>query len=80
MPRAERVSIDDDEFTVHLVDGRRLVVPLDWFERLRHATSEQLHAWTLIGDGEGIHWPELDEDLSVIGLLSGSRPAQGTRD
>ena len=54
-----------------LDDGRELSVPLAWFPRLLHATPEQRQAWELIGRGEGLHWEELDEDISVAGLLAG---------
>ncbi|RMF72593.1 MAG: DUF2442 domain-containing protein [Alphaproteobacteria bacterium] len=69
--RAERVSITDNELVVDLADGRRLAVPLVWFPRLLHATPEQRERYELLGDGEGIHWPEVDEDVSVAALLEG---------
>jgi hypothetical protein len=56
---------------VSLVDGRKISIPLVWFPRLANATKAQLDNYELLGDGEGIHWPELDEDLSVAGLLNG---------
>ena len=68
-PRATNVSFTSDEMTVALADGRRLSVPLAWFPRLAKASPEQLRNCELLGDGEGIHWPDLDEDLSVEGLL-----------
>ena len=71
-PRATDVAIDDDELTVDLVDGRRVTVPLAWFPRLLHADHDQRRNWRLIGDGQGIHWPDIDEDLSVSGLLRGA--------
>jgi hypothetical protein len=58
-----------DAFVVHLEDGRSLSVPLVWFPRLRNASPEQRSRWELIGPGFGIRWPEIDEDLSVAGLL-----------
>jgi hypothetical protein len=58
-----------DAFVLHLEDGRSLTVPLEWFPRLRDASPEQRGHWRLIGPGEGIHWPDLDEDISVAGLL-----------
>ena len=61
----------DDEIHVRLGDGRTVSVPLSWFPRLASATAEQRADWRLIGRGEGIHWPQLDEDLSVAGLLAG---------
>ncbi len=71
-PRVQHVEISDDALIVDLADGRRLTVPLTWFPRLLHATEEQRKNWELLGDGEGIHWPEIDEDLSVAGLLWGA--------
>ena len=68
---AQSVEFTDDDLIVSLVDGRRVTVPLVWFPRLAKATREQLEKYELLGDGEGIHWPDLDEDLSVAGLLRG---------
>jgi hypothetical protein len=68
-PRAVSVDAKDGELVVHLEDGRTLLVPLEWFPRLRDATPAQLADYRLVGQGVGIHWPELDEDLSVRGLL-----------
>jgi len=70
-PRATDVSVDDD-LSVVLADGQRLSVPLTWFPRLLHATAEERRNWRLIGDGQGIHWPDVDEDVSVLGLLRGA--------
>lgn len=74
-PRATAVEVTDDELSVTLADGRRLRVPLVWYPRLLHAVAAQRRNWELIGDGQGIHWPEIDEDLSVAGLLAGT-PSQ----
>ena len=71
-PRAVEVSVTDDELRVVLADGRALSVPLAWFPRLLHATSAERQRFELLGDGEGIHWPDVDEDLSVAGLLRGT--------
>ncbi|MBA4173897.1 MAG: DUF2442 domain-containing protein [Hyphomicrobium sp.] len=68
-PLATDVAFGTDEMTVRLADGRRLSVPLAWFPKLARATRPQLGNFELIGDGEGIHWPDLDEDISVAGLL-----------
>jgi hypothetical protein len=68
-PLATDVTFTSDEMVVALADGRRLAVPLAWFPRLTKATQSQLLHYELLGDGEGIHWPDLDEDLSVKGLL-----------
>jgi Protein of unknown function (DUF2442) len=72
-PKAREVSVGDDELTVLLADGRKISVPLAWFPRLLHATADQRRNFQLLGEGEGIHWPEIDEDLSVAGLLRGAR-------
>jgi len=71
-PRAQYVHVTEDELTVSLADGRRVSVPLAWFPRLLHASPAQRSNWQLLGDGEGIHWPDVDEDLSVAGILRGS--------
>jgi len=68
---ALEVRTTEDELVVELSDGRRISVPLVWFPRLLHATAEQRSHFELIGDGEGIHWPDVDEDISVRGLLLG---------
>ena len=78
-PRAIDVTVDDDNLTVDLADGRRFTVPLAWFPRLLHASAEQRKEWRLIGDGQGIHWPEIDEDLSVSGLLLGTAAPEASR-
>ncbi len=69
--RAQRVKVTDEELIVELDDGRTISVPLTWFPRLLHGTPEERAHWRLIGDGEGIHWPELDEDIEVRHLLAG---------
>ena len=70
---ATNVSFDADRLQVDLADGRRISAPLDWFPRLLQATPAQRRKWELIGRGIGIHWPEIDEDLSIAGLLAGHR-------
>lgn len=70
-PLAADVTFDADVFRVSLEDGRELAVPIEWFPRLRDATAAQRSNWRLIGVGEGIHWPDIDEDISVMGLLAG---------
>jgi hypothetical protein len=72
-PRATAVAFTDVELIVTLMDGRRLAVPLNWYATLASATREQLEDYEFLGNGEGIHWPQLDEDLSVSGLLLGKR-------
>jgi hypothetical protein len=71
-PRATDVRVDEDALSVVLADGRRLSVPLTWFPRLLHATAEERRNWRLVGDGQGIRWPDVDEDVSVLGLLRGA--------
>ena len=73
---AESVRFSDDAMTVSLDDGRALTVPLAWYPRLLHGTKSEREKYQLIGDGEGIHWPDLDEDISVEGLLAGKRSAE----
>lgn len=70
-PRAARAWFDQDNLWVGLTDGRQLSVPLAYFPRLLHATTEQRERLEMSGDGVGLHWDELDEDISVAGLLAG---------
>jgi hypothetical protein len=77
--RAEDVTVTDEELIVNLKDGRTISAPLAWFPRLLHATPEQRAKWELLGGGEGIHWPDVDEDLSVAGLLRGTPAPQQRR-
>ena len=74
--RVASVSFSADSFSVALMDGRTITVPLAWYPRLLHATAAQLNNWKVAGGGYGIHWPDLDEDLSTEGLLRGA-PAPG---
>lgn len=69
-PRAVSVEFVGEDLVVRLEDGRAVHVPMQWFPRLRDASREELADWRLIGRGVGIHWPKLDEDLSVRGLLA----------
>jgi hypothetical protein len=73
MPKVDATAVDvtltDDRLTVTLADGRELAVPLSWFPRLREATESQRRNWRFIGRGQGIHWPEVGEDISVASLL-----------
>ena len=71
IPKAENVKVTDDTLSVDLSDGRTISVPLEWFPRLVHATLEERNNWRLIGKGHGIHWEDIDEDISVKGLLAG---------
>jgi hypothetical protein len=70
-PMAIDVRFSSDAFMVTLDDGRELSVPLAWFPRLLHGSPEQRQNWELIGRGHGLHWDDLDEDISVAGLLAG---------
>ena len=71
LSRAEHVRVTRDSIIVGLIDGRTLKVPLSWYPRLRHGTVKERENWRLIGGGAGIHWPDLDEDISIDGLLAG---------
>ena len=71
--RVSDVVITDDSFTIVLNDGRSVSAPLEWYPRLLHGTSEERKNWRLVGDAEGIHWPDLDEDISIQNLLLGKR-------
>ncbi len=71
-PQAQNVSFSEDSLIVELLYGRTVSAPLLWFPKLAKATPEQLSNWELLGDGEGIHWPDVDEDLSVRGFLVGT--------
>jgi|ERR1700687_344565 len=79
--RALHVSVKDDELAVDLVDGRTVVVPLAWYPRLLHGTRQERNRWRLIGRGVGIHWLDLDldEDISVEGLLAGRPSGESQR-
>jgi len=66
------VRVTEDTLSVDLYDGRTITVPVAWFPRLLHATSEQRSNWRVAGAGYGIHWPDIDEDLTTQGLLQGS--------
>ena len=71
VPNAENVAITEDTLTVDLSDGRTISVPLTWFPRLVQASPEERNNWRLIGQGQGLHWEDVDEDISVEGLLAG---------
>jgi len=77
--RIRSVSVTDKAIVAHLSDGRIVSVPLEWSWRLSEATPEQRARWEIIGDGQGVHWPDVDEDIGVDGLLRGApakRPSQ----
>jgi Protein of unknown function (DUF2442) len=69
--KAQNIAITDDTLAVDLTDGRTISVPLVWYPRLMHGTKEERNNWRFIGDKEGIHWPDLDEDISIENLLMG---------
>ena len=73
---AQGIHVNDDALMVELVDGRTVTVPLAWFPRLAHGTQDERANWRLIGGGEGMHWPDLDEDISVKSLLAGRRSGE----
>jgi hypothetical protein len=70
------VTADDRTLTVILSDGRRLSLPLEWYPRLKHGTPAERNNWRIIGRGEGINWPDLDEDLSLDGFLAGRQSVE----
>ncbi len=69
--KAQSITITDDTLAVDLTDGRTISVPLIWYPRLVHGTEAERNNWRFIGDKEGIHWPDLDEDISIENLLTG---------
>lgn len=76
--RVRDVAVSDDELTVALMDGRTITVPLAWYPRLLAGTPRQRGHWEVAGGGYGIHWPDLDEDLSTEALLAGARAPRGS--
>ena len=79
VPEAEDVTVTEDTLRVELSDARIITVPLAWYPRLVHATQEERDAWELVGDGQGIRWEALDEDLSVEGLIAGRPSGESQR-
>ncbi|MDD3828010.1 MAG: DUF2442 domain-containing protein [Anaerolineae bacterium] len=73
---AQKVTVSDDSLTVDLADGRTIIVPLVWYPRLWYGTPKERERFEIIGEGTLIHWPDLDEDLSVSGLLAGRRSGE----
>ena len=71
------VEVTEDTLTFHLEDGRSVSAPIDWYPRLVYATSEERRNFRLIGRGEGVHWPDLDEDISAAGVLEGLPSREG---
>ena len=76
VPAAVNVIVTGDTLTVDLSDGRTISVPLGWYPRLANSSAEEHKRWRLIGRGEGIHWPDLDEDISVERLLAGKQSGE----
>ncbi|HTU93440.1 MAG TPA: DUF2442 domain-containing protein [Gemmataceae bacterium] len=73
---AIHVEVSEDTLSVELADGRTIAAPLAWYPRLMHASAEERSCWRLIGGGRGIHWPAIDEDISVANLLAGQPSAE----
>ena len=76
---AEKISIDAESLIVDFIDGRTISVPLEWYPRLLHGTPEERNNWRMIGRGEGIHWPKLDEDISVENVWAGTPSGESQR-
>jgi hypothetical protein len=77
-PSVTSIAVSEDTLVVDLSDGRTISVPIAWYPRLATGTADERKNWRLIGSGEGIHWPDIDEDISVEGLIAG-RPSQETQ-
>jgi hypothetical protein len=75
-PRARSVTVTEESLTMDLVDGRTIIVPLAWYPRLWHGTPKERNRFEIFADGAYIHWPDLDEDLTVAGLLAGLPSAE----
>jgi hypothetical protein len=76
---ATHVEVSEDTLSVDLADGRTIAAPLAWYPRLVHGSAEERKSWRLLGGGRGIHWPALDEDISVGNLLAGQPSAESQR-
>ena len=79
IPEAMTIMVTEDTLTVELSDGRAISVPLAWYPRLMHAMPLERGNWELIGEGQGIHWPDLDEDISIEDLLAGQKSGESRR-
>src|SRR5215211_8899105 len=77
--REVKVTVTDDTLSVDLEDGRTISVPVGWYPHLLHGTTDERNKWRLIGDGEGIHWPDLDEAIGVEGLLLGKQSTESPK-
>ena len=78
-PRAQEITVNEDSLTVDLMDGRTIIAPLIWYPRLWYGTAEERGNFEIIGDGTLIHWPDLDEDISVENILFG-KPSQESQE
>ena len=79
IPNAENVKVTGNTLSVNLSDGRILTVPIDWFPRLSNAKPKERSNWRLVGNGQGIHWDDIDEDISVEGLIAGRPSGESPR-
>lgn len=79
IPKAQQVGITDDTLTIDLCDGRTISVPLAWYPRLLHSTLNERNNWRFIGDNEGIHWSDIDEDISVKNIILGQPSAESQK-
>ena len=77
--RAQHIAVTEDSLTIDLVDGRSVSVPIAWYPRLLCGTHDERNNWRIIGGGEGIHWPDLDEDISIENLLAGKPSYESQR-
>lgn len=75
----QQVTVNENALCVELTDGRTISVPLAWYPRLFYGTPKERNNWRLIGDGEGIHWPDLDEDISIKSIILGKRSGESQR-
>lgn len=78
-PLAASISVDNRRLAVDLVDGRSLVIPLEWYPRLMHGSSKERENWQLLGDGYAIEWPDLDEHIGIEGLIAGRHSSESKR-
>ena len=79
IPMATNIIVTEDALTAELSDGRQIVVPLEWYPRLTHATQRERENWEFLGGGTGIHWPDLDEDISIAGLIAGRKSGENAK-
>ena len=78
-PIAVEVTVTDEKLIVGLADGRSITIPLEWYPRLTHGSSEERQNWQLLGDGYAIEWPDLDEHIGIEGLLAGRRSSESEK-